>query len=666
LFVRNLTAAEAGFRGEVVAVHPSASEILGCPAYPSLAAVPEPVDLALVVTPPTAVPDVLVDCGAARVPVAVIISGGFAEAGPRGAELQREVAQTAGEKGVRVLGPNCFGVINTASGLNCSLAFGLPSRGGISLITQSGAYGMAAFSRSIDDGIGFAKIVALGNKVDLGETDLLAYLGQDPETRVVALLLESLSGGRRFFETAAAVAERKPLVVLKIGRHPGAQRAAASHTAALCSDEAVISAALRQIRAHVVEDGKALLDVAAALDRQPPLRGKRIGIITNSGGTGVELTDLLEERGLEVPALSPRLQAAIASVLPPHGSAANPIDVTTDWERFGKMYACSVDALLESDEVDAVVPVLLQRSALMPEVSDALITAAERARERGLLKPIHVCWVAPRAADGNREKLRAAGIPCHEWPIAAAAVLAAALSKPPRELAQPSKPRPIPMPGSVGADGWVASGAALSLLQQAGFPVVRWAIAGDSTQASAAAASLQFPVVLKAERPHLLHKSDAGGVLLGLNDSAAVAAAFEDLNDRLGPGPALVQEQARLGVELAIGARRDPDFGPVVMAGLGGVWIEALKDTALRLAPVEADEALSMLDELKGRKILGGFRGQPPVDIVRLARLIADLSQWFAAAAWLGELDVNPVIASGNDLTIVDARMRAADYRGSM
>jgi acyl-CoA synthetase (NDP forming) len=661
LFLRNLTAVESGYGGEVVGIHPSAREVLGYPAYPNFAVVPEPVDLAVVVTPPAAVPEVVADCGAAKVPVAIIISGGFAETGPRGAELQREMARAAAEKGVRILGPNCFGVINTAVGLNCSLSIGLPRRGTISLITQSGAYGMAAFSRSVDDGIGFGKIVALGNRVDLNETDLLDFLGQDPETRVVAMLLESFADGRRFFETAVVVAKKKPLVVLKTGRHPGARRAAASHTAALSSDEAVVSVALRRAGAHLVEDGKTLLDVASALDRQPRLRGKRVGIITNSGGTGVELADLLEAKGLAVPALSPALQASIASFLPPHGSAENPIDVTTNWELFPKMYACAMNALAESEEVDAIVPVLLQRSALMPEVSDAVIAATEHAFERGSQTPIHVCWVAPREANPNRERLQAAGIPCHEWPIATANVLAASISKPPRPLAQPSKQQPIPVPDSVEADGWVNSHAAFSLLQQAGFPVARWAIAADSAEAAAAAARLRFPVVLKAERPGLVHKSDAGAVRLGLNDRDAVIAAFEDFCHQLGEGLALVQEQITPGVELTIGAWRDPAFGPVVMTGLGGVWIEVLKDTALRLAPVEAEEALAMLDELKGQSILRGLCGRPPVDVNRFARLIADLSHWSAAAPWLSELDLNPIIVNGDDFTIVDTRMRVAD-----
>jgi acyl-CoA synthetase (NDP forming) len=372
----------------------------------------------------------------------------------------------------------------------------------------------------------------------------------------------------------------------------------------------------------------------------------------------VELTDLLESKGLAVPALSPGLQATIASQLPPQGSAVNPIDITTDWQHFAAMYEFTVEALMTSGEVDAVVPILLQRSALMPEVSDAIISASARARQRGSLKPIHVCWVAPRSADANREKLQAAEVPCHAWPAATAAVLAATVSRPFRPPARLSAREPIPQPAAVDDAGWVTSAAAFSLLQQAGFPVARWALITDPAETAMAAAKMQFPVVLKAERPKLKHKSDAGAVRLGPTDGAAVAEAFEDFSRRLGAGPALLQRQAGPGAELILGARRDPLFGPMVMAGLGGVWTEILDDVALRLAPIEAEEARTMLDELKGQKVLSGFRGCPPIDVAGFARLIAGLSQWFCAATWLGELDLNPVIADGDGFTIVDVRMR--------
>ena len=320
LFLRNLTSAQSRFRGEVIGIHPSATELLGLPAFPGLDAVPAQIDLAIVVTPPATVPAVIKDCGRAKIPVAVIISGGFAETGAEGAELQRRTIETARALDVRVVGPNCFGVISTSCGLNASLSIGLPKKGGVSLVTQSGAYGMAAYSRSVDEGMGFSKIVALGNKADVDEADLLAFLGRDPDTQTIALLLESISDGRRLFDAIASITPTKPVVALKTGRSASGQRAAASHTAALSGDAAVAIAALRQAGAHIVEDGLSLLEVAASLDRQPPLRGTNVAIITNSGGTGVELTDLLEGQGLAVPALSPALQETCR-----HGAATTRI-----------------------------------------------------------------------------------------------------------------------------------------------------------------------------------------------------------------------------------------------------------------------------------------------------------------------------------------------------
>jgi acyl-CoA synthetase (NDP forming) len=659
LFMENLIAPQSGFRGEVVAVHPKLSEILGRPAYGSLASVPGGADLAVIVAPPGEVPAIMVDCATARVPVAVIISGGFAETGAGGRALEERVVASARAGKVRLIGPNCFGVISASAGLNASLGIGMPSRGGIALYTQSGAYGMAAFMRSQEDLIGFSRVVACGNKVDLDETDMLRAFGDDPETRVIAMLLESIGDGRRFFEAASEVAERKPIVVLKTGRGEAGRRAAASHTAALATDTAVTLAALRQAGIRVVEDGLTLLDLAAALDRQPPLAGTRIAVITNSGGTGVEIADLAEARGLQVPPLSEALQSKIRPMLPAYGSAINPIDVTTEWRRFPEMYGAGLAALLDSDEVDGVVPVLLQRSALMPEVADRVIAEVAAARARGSTKPVHVCWVGPEAAAENRRRLLAAGIPCHPWPARTAEVMSLTARAAPR-TAPAAVGAPVARPPVAADDGWLPSGLAFELLAGAGFPVAAWRLARSRTEAIAAAEALGMPVVLKAERPGLIHKSDSGGVRLGLATPAAVGAAYDDVAARLGSTEALLQRQARPGVELVIGARRDANFGPVIMAGLGGIWIEALGDVALRLAPIGEAEALAMVAGLKGQPLLTGGRGRPAVDRPALARLIARLSVWVASAPWLEELDANPVIANADGLVMVDLRMRAS------
>lgn len=653
LLLENLLASN---RVEVVPVHPSASEILGRAAYGSLVDVPEPIDLAVVVTPAAASIRVIEDCAASRIPAAVVLSGGFAEIGEAGAALEGQLLRVARSSGVRLIGPNCFGLIDVRSGLNASLAMGMPAPGGVSLFTQSGSYGMAAFSRSKEGAIGFAKILSAGNRSDLNEVDAIRFFGQDQDTRVVALVLESLSDGPGLVAALRAVTRHKPVVVLKTGRSSAGQRAASSHTAAMAQDFPVTRAVLRQAGAIVVDDGLTLFDVASALDRQPPRQGRRVAIISNSGGTGVELADLCESQGLEVPELSEGLRESIAQILPSHGSARNPIDVTTAWQRFGAMYGQSLRALLASDEIDAVVPVLLQRSALDDAVIDAVIAQIEVARIAGIQKPVHVCWAAPREADVQRRRLQAAGVPCHEWSAQTARVLERSHVAAPDE--PPQRGFMLEPPTGANKDGWLAPDELLTLLASWGLPVVEWRLAGDPGEAVAVATTLGYPVVLKAVRPNLVHKSEAGAVRLGLYDAASVRTAFNDLERILGTGPALVQRQVPRGIELIVGATQDPTFGPVLAFGLGGIWAEALDDVALRLAPIGVAEVRVALNELRGRRLLNGMRGAPPVDCERLSVLLSDLSIRIASAPWCAELDLNPIVVNGSSFAIVDARMR--------
>ena len=645
-------------RREVVPIHPSATEIMGLTAYAKLAAVPGQIDLAVIVTPAHTLPLVIADCASAKVPVALILSGGFAEVGPEGAALELELKRVAREGGVRLIGPNCFGLIDVQQAINASLAMGLPSAGGVALFTQSGSYGMAAFSRSQDGAIGFSKVLAAGNKADVSEVDAIRYFGADPATRVIALVLESISDGAALVAALREVTPHKPVVILKTGRGSSGKRAAASHTAALAQDFSVARSVLRQAGAVLVDDGLALFDVAAALDRQPPRRGNRVAIITNSGGTGVEIADLLEVEGLDVPALSAPLREAIAKHLPAHGAAGNPIDVTTDWKRFPTMYRESLRALLASDEIDAVVPVLLQRSALDEGVVDAVIEETRNAASRGTPKPVHVCWVAPAQGDTLRRKLQDAGLPCHEWAARTVRVLARCGAT--SALAPPAIGAAFEAPRDVPADGWLEPQALFTLLEAWGLPIAPWRVAAEAHAAVAAAATLGYPAVLKAVRPGLVHKTEVGAVRLGLADAAAVRSAFAALTDSLGAGPVLVQAQAERGVELVLGATRDPTFGPLVLCGLGGIWMETLHDVALRLAPIDASEATAALAELRGGALLDGARGAPGVERAALAALLAKLSVAVARAPWCAELDLNPVIARGNRFVIVDARLRVA------
>ena len=656
LFMQNLVSA---YPGKIYPVNPGQDEILGHKAYPSIKDTPDRVDLAILTTPPGAAPQVIEECVAAGVSTAVIIGGGFAETGEKGAALEREVAEIAGKGDLRLLGPNCFGVINTHLGLNASLGLGLPEKGGVSLITQSGAYGMAAFTRSKLGEIGFAKVIAPGNKIDINEIELLSYLRNDTETQVIAMLIESISNGRELFEEIDRTTDIKPVVILKTGRTSSGQRAAASHTAALAGDYEVTAAALRQAGAHLVTDGQTLLDTAAALDKQPVQRGKRVAIITNSWGTGVELTDLLTDHGLEVPALSARLQEEIRALLPDQGSAVNPVDVTTQWHRFTEMYGSTIRLLMESDEVDIILPVLLQRSALMSEVSERVVHEYRSARAGKRDKSMHVCWVAGPEADANKKKLQDNGIPVHPWPLRTAKTVAACIGSKTGNIPAGSGKRT--RPGHVAGGEWVAMDVALALLQEAGIKTVPWRYLEGIDELASPGNDLVYPVVLKAIRPDLLHKSDAGAVKVGIPSLEELIATADRMEALFGAGPYLLQQQVTAGVELLLGATRDRNFGPVVTVGIGGTMVEVFKDVALRLAPVSEEVAAGMLGELKAQQLLDGYRGGAAVDRNALARFIAGFSRWVDEAFWIEQVDLNPVIAGGNDFTAVDVRILAVE-----
>ena len=656
LFMQNLVNA---YPGTIYPINPKQDSILGLKSYPSVQDTPYPADLAVLTTPPGAAPQVIEQCVAAGVGTTVIISGGFAEIGAAGLALQESVADVAGQGNIRLLGPNCFGVINTHLGLNASLGLGLPEKGGVSLITQSGAYGMAAFTRSKLGEIGFAKVIAPGNKIDIDEVELLSFLRDDPDTRVVAMLIESISGGRALFEEINRTTATKPVVILKTGRTESGQRAAASHTAALADDYAVAAAALRQAGAHLVTDGQTLLDAAAALDKQPAPGGKRVAIITNSGGTGVELTDLLTDHGLEVPALSPGLQQKIRALLPEQGSAVNPIDVTTQWHRFAEMYGSVIRLLTDCTEVDIILPVLLQRSALMPEVSARVIREYQSAKAENRDKPIHVCWVAGPEADPNKTKLQAGDIPVHPWPLRTVKAIAACLGSKNRMIESGSSKQP--RPEALEAGTWVPADIAFSVLQEQGISCAPWHYVTGVAQLGALGKELVYPQVIKAIRPDLLHKSDAGAVRLGISSAQHLLSTAQEMEATFGHGPYLVQQQITAGTELLLGATRSDNFGPVITFGIGGTLVEVFKDIALRLAPVSVATARDMLDEITGQQLLDGYRGSVQVDREALAELIAGFSRWIDAADWIEQVDMNPVIANGSDFSVVDVRILASD-----
>ena len=685
----------ADFPGEVLPVCPAAT-VGGETAYADLRDVPGQVDLAVIATPAATVPGIIGAAADKGVRAAVVLSAGFAETGDVGAKLQADAVAAARAGGVRLVGPNCFGVQNADLPLNASIAAGTPrGGGGVTIVTQSGSYGMAVHALGQDEGLRVAKVFAAGNKADITDAELLGYLREDPETRVICLLLESITDARRFFTEARQTTPHKPVIAVVGGRTGAGQRAAVSHTAALGTDDAIRDAALRQAGVVRVRTGLQALDGARALASQPVPRGPRIAVVTNSGGTGVELTDLLADEGLTIPELSGRLQDELRTLLPQYGSARNPVDMTPAWRLFTTVYPAAIEMLARSGEVDAVVPVLLQRSA-SPEVAAAVRDAVGRLRADEVPVPVYVCWVAPRDADQHADLLRDAGVPCFAWPERTARAAGTAVRcgepmeqggpgagpavepdvpgagapvrgdvpgagaradhRPPERLAVIRRsPRPAPR-GELPAHGLVDAQVARELLVSAGIPVITTVRCRSAETAVAAAGRVGYPVVAKVDHPELTHKSDVGGVRLGLDDEAAVRAAVADLLG-LAEGAGVLLQRQHEGFELLVGGLRDPEFGPVVMAGLGGVLVEAWRDVQMAVAPVGEADAVALLRSLRGAAIFNGLRGSPPVDLAPVADVIVRISDLMVGNPNIAELDLNPVLAGVTGCVAVDWRV---------
>ncbi|MDT7577504.1 MAG: hypothetical protein QOH17_3837 [Pseudonocardiales bacterium] len=622
----------ASFPGEVVPVR----------SGESLRDVAGEIDLAVVAVPAHAVPAVAAEAAAKGVTAMVVLSGGFAETGADGVALQAELVANAGA--TRIIGPNCFGIQNCDLPLNASMAVGLPrGGGGICLVSQSGAYGMAIFTMATDERVRFAKILAPGNTCDVTIAELLGELADDPAAGTLCFLLESLADGRAFVERARAVTPTRPVVVVKTGRSEAGARAASSHTAALAADTAIWRGVFRQAGIVEVASGQELLDAARALDGQPLPAGPRVAIITNSGGVGVELSDLLTDEGLTVPALSAPLQDKIRAMLPAFASPVNPVDVTPVWSRFAELYPGLTDLLARSGEVDVVIPVLLQRAALDTATAEGLRDVVTGLRADGVPVPVHVCWVAPRDARPNADLLQDARIPCFEWPARTARAIGHARRYAvARGQTVPAAPVPARRTGPTPTD---PRGAA-ALLAELGIRTATSALCRTADEAVAAASA--FPVVVKLAEA--AHRTELGGVRLGLADADAVRAAAADL---LNQGPVLVQPQLS-GVEIAVGAVRDPVFGPVVMVGLGGIWVEVLGDVAFAMAPLSRAEARTLLAGLRGHALLTGARGGPAVDLDALADVVVAAGDLLLAAEDVTDLDLNPVLATADGAVAVD------------
>ncbi len=654
LLWQNLTA----FPGEVVPIS-RAPTVFAHTAYPDLGSAPGHIDLAIVAVPATGVLPVIRDAAAGRVSAAVILSAGFAETGSAGAAQQRAMVDVARAAGMRLVGPNCFGVQNSAISLNASIAPGLPptprpGRPGISLVTQSGAYGMAVHSLGRDESIPFAKVYAAGNKADIADHEVLSYLADDPATGVICLLLESISQPREFFEHARRATARKPVIVTLTGRSAAGRRAALSHTGSLATTDRLLDAMLRQAGVVRTRTGLQMLDAARALVDQPHPAGPRVGIITNSGGTGVELADLLVDEGLTLPEWSAGLRERLQELLPEYASAGNPVDMTPVWPRFAELYPQLIGLLARSGEVDVVIPILLQRSAT-ETVAQAVRDAVQVLRDDEVQVPVHVCWVASRDAQPAADLLQRAGVPCLAWPDRTAPAVAAAV-RASRTTAPPAR-RPRSTEGQrLSPKSWSAVLGQRDLLAGSGIRVAITEICATAAEAAAAANRLGYPAVLKVQHPELSHKSDVGGVDIGLLDDAAVRRAADRLL-AIAPGAAVLVQRHHHGLELVVGGLRDPDLGPMVMVGIGGVTVELLGDTRFAVAPLTAEEATEMWLSLRCAPLLTGYRGSDAVDMTSLASLAVSVGDILLTNPAITEIDLNPVLAGKDGYLAVDWRI---------
>jgi acetyl coenzyme A synthetase (ADP forming)-like protein len=653
----------AGFTGTVVPVHPTALEIGGLTAYPRVTDIPVPVDLAMIVVPADNVLLAVDDCISKNVRAICVISAGFSECDAEGRAREAILLDKVRRAGCRLIGPNCMGLLNTdpAVRLNATFSPVYPPRGGVAMSTQSGALGLAILDYAKRLGIGISSFVSVGNKADVSGNDLIQYWAEDPNTSVILLYLESFGNPKKFSEIARRVARTKPIVAMKSGRSTAGSRAAASHTGALGSNDVVVDALFRQAGVIRTERLEELFDVAALLSHQPLPKGPRVAILTNAGGPGILAADACEANGLQLPALSEETKQELRSFLPAAASVGNPVDMLASAPP--EHYCRALAAILRDDSVDSVIAIFIPPLVTDPTaVASAIASGAESTPGKPVLGVFMRSSDAPAALSP---------VPSYAFPESAAVALARVTS-----YGQWRVKRVIPTPvldrfdatairRTIDANlhrggGWALPDEALALLTAAGIDSAASRVAKDVEAAARAAPDLGFPVALKALGPTLLHKTERKAVSLNLGNIAAVRAAYADFASRFGDEmtAVLVQRMVPAGVEMIVGALQDPLFGPLIACGTGGVLVDVLADTAFRLHPLSGSDAIEMIDELRGSRLLRGYRGSTPADEGALRDVLLRVSELVRVAPEIQELDLNPVIVLGSGARVADARVR--------
>jgi acetyl coenzyme A synthetase (ADP forming)-like protein len=659
-----------GYAGTVFPVNPSASSVQSVKCHADVASIPDPVDLAVIAVPAARVPGVIRDCATKGVRAVCVISAGFREVGPAGAAAQDDVAALCRKHRMRLLGPNCMGLMNAEPDvrMNATFATTFPRPGQVSFLSQSGAMGVAVLDLAEDLGLGMRMFASLGNKADVSGNDLLTYWEHDDGTRVILMYLEDFGNPRKFIPIARRITRTKSIVCVKAGRTAEGGRAAASHTGALAGADAAVDALLEQTGVLRVGSVREMFDVAQALVTRPLPAGPRLAILTNAGGPAILATDYAVAKGLTLARLSDAAQAALRRVLVPEASVANPVDMVA--AAGPAEVAAALPLLLGDPGVDVVLTIYVPLATHDPlDVGRAIYTAAA-----GATKPVLSTFLAPHPVQEALRRLAAgrhALYPSAEDAVLAAQNLVRARALQGDELGEPVRVAvdargPAERLRRARPSGWLPIPDAVGLLADYGIPVARAETVAGPDDAVRLARALGGPVALKLDGDAFLHKSDVGGVLLGLEGDAAVRDGAERLADvarRAAPGEPhgiVVQRMAARGTELVLGVSSDPVFGPLLMVGLGGVFVEVLEDVRFGLVPLTPALARRMLRRLKSFPILQGARGTEPVDLAAVERALLCLSQLVEEHPEIVECDVNPLIARPDGVLALDARVRVA------
>jgi len=664
-----------GFSGPVFPVNAKRNEVCGVKAYPSIAALPEVPELVIIMTPASTVPLLVEAAGVAGVKAVIVISAGFKETGAEGAKLEAEVLAAARRHGVRLIGPNCLGLMNPHVGLNATFASSMAQPGKVAFLSQSGALCTAILDWSHEQKVGFSAFVSTGAMADVGWGDLIRHFGEDPHTSSIVIYMESVGDNAAAFLAAArAVAAQKPIVVIKVGRTAEASRVAASHTGALTGSDAVLDAALRQSGVLRVDTIEELFDMAEVLAKQPLPTGRRLAIVTNAGGPGALATDALVLGKGELAELSAQTMADLNALLPACWSHHNPVDVLGDAD--AARFAQALRIVARDPAVDGVLAILTPQAMTHPTH-----IAREVAQIAGEFnKPLLASWMGAQSVQEGRGILNAAGVPTYDYPDEAALAFVRMrehrlrliwLSETQTAHADDDDGEALPLVGEM-IDAVLKSGRTLmteleakQLLQVAGIPIVETRAAYDESAAITAAEALGYPVVVKLLSPTITHKSDCGGVQLNLLNAAGVQQAWQLIRDNVThlhglaafEGVTVQRMVTQKGIELILGLSTDTQFGPVLLIGAGGTLVEVLQDHALALPPLNHALARRWVERTRIAKVLHGVRGQLAVDLPALDDVLVKFARLVQHERRIVELDINPLLATPEGVVALDARV---------